>query len=194
MCVSCKCASLFQDPWSLRVVVVQESVYQSFKSKLAPRIRSMQVGDAFDKIADASACTFDNSIAQKLKQALSLDPSSEVRKFDVYCQYLSSVSLKPEDQTTPNISGLIAFKSSLQVIQPLSSSHSKWVPTVIFSAAPPTTSVLGTTDECPLLYVVGARSAKEAIGIANHCGAGAAASIWTESSAFAWEASLQLKV
>lgn len=54
--------------------------------------------------------------------------------------------------------------------------------------------VLGTADECPLLYVVGARSAKEAISIANHCGAGAAVSMWTESSAFAMEASLQLKV
>lgn len=38
----------------------------------------MQMGGAFDKMADASDYTVDISIAQRLQETLSLDPSSEV--------------------------------------------------------------------------------------------------------------------
>lgn len=79
-------------------------------------------------------------------------------------------------------------------MQPAGSGNSKWAPTLIFCAAPPSEPVLQASTGCPVIHVVRARSAKEAVSIANHCGGGVAASVWTESSAFSWECSVQLKV
>lgn len=76
----------------------------------------------------------------------------------------------------------------------MGSNSDGWAPTVIFSTAPPSTPVLRANDVYPAVHVIAARSAKEAVSIANHCGGGMAASIWTESSAFAWESALQMQV
>ncbi|XP_034237958.1 aldehyde dehydrogenase family 16 member A1-like [Thrips palmi] len=145
-----------QDPWALRLLIVQESVYSALKSKLTARIKSLKTGSTFEKMADVSHSVADSSISKKLKEMLTIDPSSEV-------------------------------------VKPSASNSDDWAPTVIFSSAPPSVPVLRAIDVCPAVHVVAARSAKEAVGIANHCGGGMAASIWTESSAFAWESALQMQ-
>lgn len=145
-----------QDPWSLSLLIVQESVYPTLKSKLSARIASLTVGGTFDKMADVSDSVVDSSLAKQLQEILISDPSADV-------------------------------------VQPSGSSSSKWSPTVIFSASPPSAPVLQSCEVCPVLHVVAARSAKEAVAVANHCGGGVAASVWTESSAFAWESALQIK-
>lgn len=150
------CLNQGQDPWALRLVVVQESVYSSFKLKLMARVASLKTGSTFEKLSDVSDALIDKSIAARLQEIMISDPSSEV-------------------------------------LQPVGSSSEKWSPTFIFSAAPPSEPVLHCSKTCPVVHIVGARSAKEAINIANHCGGGVAASVWTESSAVAWESSLQLK-
>lgn len=145
-----------QNPWALRLLIVQESVYACLKSKLTVRIKSLKTGSTFEKIADVSHSIADSTISKRLQDILKLDPSSEV-------------------------------------VKPLDSNADGWAPTVIFTSTPPSMPVLQANDVCPAVHVVAARSAKEAVGIANHCGGGMAASIWTESSAFAWESALQLQ-
>ncbi|KAE8750732.1 hypothetical protein FOCC_FOCC002442 [Frankliniella occidentalis] len=145
-----------QDPWSLNLLIAQESVYVSLKAKLTDRVRSLKTGATFEKMVDVSNRVADSSLAERLQNVLSLVSHDDV-------------------------------------IQPIDSNSTMWTPTVIFPPAPLATPVLQNSDEWPALQVVSARSAKEAVNIANHYGGGLAASIWTENSALSWESSLNLK-
>ncbi|KAK3925851.1 Aldehyde dehydrogenase family 16 member A1 [Frankliniella fusca] len=145
-----------QDPWAVNLLIVEESVYLLMKSKLSDHVRSLKTGDAFEKMVDVSDTAVDKSLAERLKEVLTL-----VHRKDV--------------------------------VQPVISSSARWSPTVIFPPAPLSNPVLTSSDVWPVLQVVSARSAKEAVNIANHYGGGMAASVWTENSALSWECSRNLK-
>lgn len=69
---------LFQDPWALRLLIVQESVYPSIKAKITARIKSLKTGGAFEKMADVSDSVIDSTIGKRLQEILKFDLASDV--------------------------------------------------------------------------------------------------------------------
>lgn len=79
-----KTSYYFQNPWALRLLIVQESAYASLKSKLTARIKSLKTGSTFEKMADVSNSIADKSICKRLQEMLTIDPSSEASALVVY--------------------------------------------------------------------------------------------------------------